>query len=217
MKRLFTISLILLLASSYPLFSQDIYKFSGWDDSIVRKAHTGINSEFLTKDEKKIILIQNLARADGRLFAETFLKQYLVMKDMKSNKYIKSLYRDLQGVKDLPMLIPEKDLYDAARDHATKSGVKGTEGHKGFKARYTPLMGTYMEVGENIYYGEYTPEEIVLQLLIDQGIEDLGHRNNILNPRFNSIGLSIKPHKEYKYNCVMSFGLLPRSYKDFIQ
>jgi uncharacterized protein YkwD len=57
----------------------------------------------------------------------------------------------------------------------------------------------------------------VLQLLIDEGIEDLGHRNNILNPRFNSIGVSIKPHKSYDYNCVMSFGMLPRSYEDFIQ
>jgi len=79
------------------------------------------------------------------------------------------------------------------------------------------VMTKYMEVGENIYYGEFTAEEIVLQLLIDEGIEDLGHRKNILNPRFNSIGVSIKPHKSYVYNCVMSFGLFPRSYKDFIQ
>jgi len=216
MKSIYCISFLILL---FPitLHSQDTYEFNGWNDSMVMKAHTGINSDFLTRDEKKVILLQNLARMDGPRFAETFLKKYIILKDLKSNKNIKSLYRDLQKVKDLPMLIPEKDLYNAARDHAIKSGVKGTEGHKGFKARYTPLMENYMEIGENIYYGEYTPEEIVLQLLIDEGIEDLGHRKNILNPRFNSIGLSIKPHKEYKYNCVISYGLLPRSYKDYIQ
>ena len=217
MKSLFNILFLLVLSPFLTLHSQDIYKFKGWNDSIVMQAHTGMDSDFLTKDEKKIILLQNLARLDGPRFAETFLKEYIILKDLKSNKYIRSLYQDLQRVKDLPMLIPEKDLYNAARGHATKSGVKGIEGHKGFKARYSPLMENYMEVGENIYYGDYTPEEIVLQLLIDKGIEDLGHRRNILNPRFNAIGLSIKPHKEYKYNCVMSFGLLPRSYKDYIQ
>jgi hypothetical protein len=215
MKSLASIGLFLLL-SCY-LQGQDEFKFQGWPDSLVMKANTGSDSEFLSYDEKKVILLSNLARIDGRLFANTILRQYLILKEKKSNKYIKSLYRDLTKVKNLPLLVPEKDLYFAARGHATRSGVKGTEGHKGFDRRYKPLMPRYMEVGENIYYGKYTPEEIVLQLLIDEGIPDLGHRKNLLNPRFNSIGVSIKPHLTYQYNCVMSFGLFPRSYKDYIQ
>lgn len=217
MRILLTIFLIQALSSSWSLPAQDVYRFSGWDDAVVMKAHTGIHSDFLSEDEKKVILLSNLARADGQRFAETFLKQYLTLKEKKSNKAVRSLFSDLQKIRDLPMLVPEKDLYDAARDHATRAGVKGYEGHKGFKARYTPLMDSYVEVGENIYYGKYTPEEIVIQLLIDEGIEDLGHRLNILHPKFNSIGVSIKPHKNYEYNCVMSFGLLPRSYQDYIQ
>ena len=62
------------------------------------------------EDEKKVILYTNLARTDGLLFTKTILKQYLSLKDMKTTNYIRSLYRDLQDVKDLPMLIPEKDL-----------------------------------------------------------------------------------------------------------
>ncbi|HEC42178.1 MAG TPA: CAP domain-containing protein [Bacteroides sp.] len=209
--------LLLMLCISISLKAQKSTKYPGWEVSVVTKANTAIDSEFMNEDEKEVILLSNLARVDGPFFTETFLKQYLILKDKKSNKYIRSLYKDLQKVKDLPMLLPEKELYDVARDHATKSGVKGYEGHKGFKNRYTPVMENFMEVGENIYYGEYTPVEIVLQLLIDEGIEDLGHRHNLLNPRFNSLGVSIKPHKEYKYNCVMSFGLLPRSYEDYIQ
>jgi len=198
------------------LQAQEEGAFRKWDESVLNRANTAVHAEFLNEDEKKVIFITNLARADGPLFAETFLKQYMILKDMKGNKYTRSLFRELQEVKDLPMLLPEKELYNVARDHATRSGMKGFEGHKGFKNRYGPVMTKYMEVGENIYYGKYTAEEIVLQLLIDEGIEDLGHRKNILNPRFNSIGVSIKPHKSYSYNCVMSFGLLPRSYKDFI-
>ena len=217
MIRYIPILFLLSVCNIFTAKSQESMTYPGWDESLIAKANTAKDSEFMKEDEQKVLLIANLARLDGPLFAGTILKQYLILKDKKSNKYIRTLYRDLQEVKDLPLLLPEKDLYDVARDHATRSGLKGYEGHKGFKNRYTPLMPRYMEVGENIYYGEYTPEEIVLQLLIDEGIEDLGHRHNLLNPGFNSLGISIKPHKEYGYNCVMSFGKLPRSYEDYVR
>jgi hypothetical protein len=217
MKTLISVIIGLPLTLTMSLHAQEIYKFNGWDESVLRAANTGAGAEFLTDDERKVIVLANMARTDGPLFAETIMKEYIIMKELRSNRYIKSLYRDLKKIKGVPMLVPERDLYRVARDHATKMGVRGREGHQGFKNRYTPLMERYMEVGENIYYGKYTPEEIIMQLLIDEGIEDLGHRKNLLNPRFNSIGVSIKPHKEYQYNCVMSFGLYPRSYEDYIQ
>jgi len=216
MKKIIPI-LPLLLSLILTLNAQDKKIYKGWDDSVVAAANTAIDSEFLTEDEKKVILISNLARANGPLFAETLLKEYLILKGKKGNKYIKSLYKDLKKVQNLPMLVPRKDLYNVARDHATKSGKKGYKGHKGFKNRYTPVLKQYMEVGENIYYGLYTPDEIVLQLLIDEGVKDLGHRANLLNPKYNSIGVSIKPHKTYEYNCVQSFGYKPQSYQDYIQ
>jgi hypothetical protein len=210
---------LLMLAVSLirGLAAQDSILLKVWDPSVIAGANTAIGSEFMNEDEKRVILLCNLARADGPLFAETILRPYIQVKKMESNPYITSLFRDLRDVRGLPMLRPEKVMYNIARNHAVNSGKKGQEGHKGFKKRYGPAMETYREVGENIYYGQYTPEEIVLQLLIDEGIQDLGHRKNLLNPRFNSIGVSIKPHKTYRYNCVMSFGLLPRSYEDFIQ
>jgi hypothetical protein len=217
MKRKPEIIVLAFLCLTLWVKAQDSGIFTEWDNSVISRANTAADAEFLTDDEKKVILIANLARADGALFTQTFLRQYLILKDLKSNDYIESLYRDLQRVKDMPMLLPEKELYDVARDHAIRSGKKGFKGHKGFKNRYSPVMSKYIIVGENIYYGKYTPEEIIMQLLIDEGIEDLGHRKNLLNPKFNSVGVSIKPHKEYTYNCVMSLGLLPRSYEDYIQ
>jgi hypothetical protein len=216
MKRILFI-LPTLLSVILTLNAQNNKIYIGWDASVVATANTAVDSEFLSEDEKKVILISNLARADGPLFAETILKEYLILKGRKSNKYIKSLYKDLKKVHNLPMLVPRKDLYNVARDHATRSGKKGYKGHKGFKTRYTPILERYMEVGENIYYGQYTPDEIVLQLLIDEGVKDLGHRANLLNPKYNSIGVSIKPHKSYDYNCVQSFGYKPQSYQDYIQ
>ncbi len=212
------IFILVILVLAFPgLQAQTLDLKWQWDEETVKRARTAEDADFMSEDEQKVILYANLARADGSLFASTFLDEYIRIKKIKPNSYTRSLYNELAQVKDLPMLLPERDLYKVARDHASWSGKKGYEGHKGFKQRFAPLMGKYAEVGENIYYGPYTPLEIVIQLLIDEGIEDLGHRKNLLSPKFNSIGVAIKPHKTYEYNCVMGFGRLPRSYLDYVQ
>jgi hypothetical protein len=186
---------LMLLASfvfawGSPLKAQKIDFNWRWDEETVKEARTAEDAYFLNEDEKKVIMYANLARADGSLFASTFLDEYIRIKKLKPDSYIRSLYDELEQVRDLPMLLPERDLYKVARDHASWSGKKGYEGHKGFKQRFAPMMKKYVEVG---------------------------HRKNLLNPRFNSIGVAIKPHKRYEYNCVMGFGLLPRTYLDYVE
>ena len=55
------------------------------------------------------------------------------------------------------------------------------------------------------------PLSIVITLLIDDGIKGLGHRKNILNESYNSVGVAIRPHKSYRVNCVIDFGSMNRS------
>jgi len=153
-----------------------------------------------------VIFYTNLARIDGQLFADTYLKWFLDSTRAKTNNYIRSLNKDLKKVKNLPVLYSQNDLFNIGRDHAIKSGKTSHEGHRGFKSRFKPVMGTYNYVGENCYYGSEEPVVIVIKLLIDEGVKDLGHRHNMLEPSFNSVGVAIKPHKQYGYNCVMDFG-----------
>jgi|GEM_PF-84592 len=192
-------------------------QYAEWDTSVILLANTGADADYLSDDEKRVILLTNLARTNGSLFARTFLKRYLEMSETKPNNYTMSLYDDLMSVQGLPLLRPEKDLYNVARSHAIQSGKSGYAGHKGFNKRYKSLLEKYRTVGENCDYGNHSPLQIVMLLLIDEGIPDLGHRTNMLDENFNSIGVSIKPHKKYDYNCVMSFGTLTRSYLDFIK
>jgi len=114
-----------------------------WDTALIVLANTGAGLDYLSDDERSVILLTNLARIDGPLFARTFLKRYLDLTDTKPNKYTRSLERDLQGVKELPVLIPEKDLYTVARGHAIQSGKSGHAGHKSFKKRYKEAMKKY--------------------------------------------------------------------------
>jgi len=177
-----------------------------WNPETLEKANTAKDEKYLMEDEKLVIYYTNLARIDGPLFADTYLKWYMDSTQKKSNNYTRTLFKDLKKTIDLPPLQSQKDLFDAAKAHAIKSGKSGHEGHKGFKNRFKPLMTTYNYVGENCYYGQDEPLLIVIKLLIDEGVEDLGHRHNMLSPDFNSVGVSIKPHKQYGNNCVMDFG-----------
>jgi hypothetical protein len=177
-----------------------------WDSTIIEKANTARDNRNLKDDEKQVIFYTNLARANGKLFATTYLKEYMDSIGMKPTSFTRSLERDLRNIHDLPMLHPEPDLYDIARKHAIESGKTGRRGHQGFKRRFNDLQSTYYAYGENCYYGPDDPLAIVIKLLIDEGIADLGHRFNMLDPKYNSIGVSIMPHKTYEYNCVMEFG-----------
>jgi len=159
-----------------------------------------------------MVLSQCTSNFRGAFFAETFLTAYMKENQLGKNSYTRSLYKDLNKTNKLEVLIPEQDLTAVAQGHALKSGEKGSTGHAGFKKRFEPLMGNpYSHVGENCSYGYEQAIDIVISLLIDEGVKELGHRHNILAPDFNSIGIAIRPHKTYRTNCVMDFGLRTRS------
>jgi len=186
--------------------------WGSWDENVVRSLHTASNIGTLNEEEKKVILFINMARHDGPLFASTFLDAYLTENNISKNSYVRSLYRDLKKTAGLPHLEPEPDLISTAISHALATGESGRTGHLDFKKRFEQVMGNpYGLVAENLSYGYAEAIDIVISLLIDDGIRDLGHRRNMLNPQFNSAGVAIRPHKTYRISCVIDFGSRSRS------
>lgn len=184
-----------------------------WDANVLRELNTASEVNYLNEEEKKVILIMNMARQNGPLFVQTLLADYVEEKQVDNNSYLRSLRKDLNSVEGLIPLQPEKDLSAAARGHALKSGQTGRVGHQDFNKRFDPLMGNpYTHVGENCSYGYESAMDIVISLLIDDGVKDHGHRKNILSLSFNSVGVAIRPHKSYRINCVMDFGRRPVSH-----
>ncbi len=209
MVRLLLFALLLLLPGH--ILSQASV-WDRWDAEVVRELNTGTGTAYLAEEEKKVILFMNMARHNGSLFAETFLESYIEANDLENSSYLRSLFRDLKKGSGLEPLLPEEDLTAAAQGHAVKSGKNGRVGHQGFNKRFDPLMGNpYNHVGENCSYGYEKAIDIVISLLIDEGIKDRGHRKNILSDSFNSVGVAIRPHKSYRVNCVMDFGRQTRS------
>ena len=205
------IFLIPLLLTGIEISAQES-PWDKWDKELIQDLYTSRDIPYMTEEEQKTILFMNMARHNGALFAETFVEAYAEEKQLKKNSYLKSLYRDLKKVEGLTPLIPEEDLTSVAQGHAVKSGETGHVGHKDMNKRFAPFRGNpYQGWAENCSYGYQDALSIVITLLIDDGIKDLGHRKNILNESYNSVGVAIRPHKKYRVNCVIDFGNQNRS------
>jgi hypothetical protein len=167
--------------------------FSAWNDPKYFEANSGINEDYLTDEERKVYYYLNLVRMNPKLFAETYLFDLKISKD----RYESTLYSKLRKLKPLPVLKPNRDLFESAKCHAIESGERGYSGHKRWKCKEHFM-------GECCYYGNSDALEIVTELLIDQGVSSLCHREICLGS-YTQLGISIQPHKGYGTNAVLDF------------
>lgn len=169
------------------------------------KANTAKDVSYLTDEEKKVIFLCNLARLDGKKFADALFDD---LRDSK-NSYEKSLVETLDTTKNLPMLKPNEQLCKAAAFHAEDIGANGLVQHNSSDGTptFTRIAKYYKgtAMGENISSGYKEAIFIMCQLLIDDGVPSLGHRKNILSRLYTKIGTAIRPHKKYDYCCVQDF------------
>ncbi len=176
-------------------------------DDLLAKANTARNVSYLTEDEKNVIMYMNLARIDGPWFIKNILNENLSGSYTAEN--VSSLIKTLNQTKNITPLKPAEGLSKAATYHAKDMGKAGTIGHNSSDGTSTFVRvrkyakGGYM--GENCSYGPSNPIAIVLQLLVDDGVPSLGHRNTILSEKYTHIGVAIEPHKIYGHNCVQDF------------
>jgi hypothetical protein len=191
----------------YILFSSAIIaQQKQWDPAVLQKANTAKDAAYLTSEEKAVIFYMNLVRLNPKLFGETYLKKYLDSTG-DHNSYTKSLIKTLPATAAMDVLMPAKDLSAFSKAYAIKSGKENKTGHGNFKERTRGIRNNYGGyMAENCDYGNSKAFDIVMSLLIDENIQSLGHRKNILDPNYKYIGTSIQPHKGYEWNCVMDFG-----------
>jgi uncharacterized protein YkwD len=115
-----------------------------------------------------------------------------------------------------PLKALERDrrLADAASDHVEAQGRTGQIGHgaPGSLGRRLQGHGVWAGMsGETISYGQRTPRDVVVQLVVDYGVVDRGHRGLIFSKGYSVAGVACGAHVEYGRICVIDFaGAFPR-------
>jgi hypothetical protein len=110
----------------------------------------------------------------------------------------------------LPEFTWSSELARAAQDHCDDCGPAGVFGHTGADGstmddRISRHCNWEITIGENISYGTDTAEDIVIQLMVDDGVPGRGHRINILKPSYRCVGIGFGPHSQMRTICTMDF------------
>ncbi|WP_010544912.1 CAP domain-containing protein [Sphingomonas elodea] len=113
----------------------------------------------------------------------------------------------LEAQAPLPPLAPGTVLTLTAADYSREQGLLGARGHVGpdgsSPGERVKRHGGGIFVGEAIAYGFDDPEEVVRQMVIDDGVPDRGHRKLLFDKNFRFAGVGCAPHARLDHICVV--------------
>jgi uncharacterized protein YkwD len=120
-------------------------------------------------------------------------------------------------------------LRNASKDHVLDIGSKGLTSHEGSDgSSVVERIEKYGEWDgaccENIDFGMKLPEDIVISLIVDDGLPNRPQRSNLFSPEFKYIGVSSGPHKDFGILTVITlsagvrnFGEEAQDYSSYIE
>jgi uncharacterized protein YkwD len=166
----------------------------------------------------------NLARTDPRAYAgfiRNFRRQYQgtsyrlpgshdVIMTAEGTRAVDEAISFLSRQQPLPALAWSEGLAAAAADLVRDEGESGAVGHRGGRSgnprERIGRHGTWWgSIAENIGYGPDEARLVVMQLIIDDGVPDRGHRKNFFNRDFRKAGVACGTHPGYGNMCVVDF------------
>lgn len=210
---------VLLLLFLFVQFAAVYAADKNWNISAL---NTASNASYLTELDKEIILEINKMRSDPARYAEEYITPLAKHYDRRILRYpgdqplltkegVSALHecvRVLKRQQPLPIMYPSPGLSQAARDHVKDQSKTGKTGHtggdrSGMRERIERYGTWQVRIAENIAYGAKTAQQIVIYLLIDDGVRNRGHRDNFLNPDFKVVGVATGNHPQYGLMSVM--------------
>lgn len=173
---------------------------------------------------RQVLAEINLARSQPRAYAgyirefrKLFKGRYYLlpgsttrMQTSEGVAAVDEAIRFLSRQKPLPPLAWSDGLAAAATELAEEQGSSGGTGHTGrqshgIQERIERHGKWERTIAENIGYGPSEARGMVMQLIIDDGVRDRGHRTNTFNKDFGTAGVACGPHPEYGSMCVIDF------------
>jgi len=117
--------------------------------------------------------------------------------------------RFLEAQRPLPPLSWSEGLSRVAaelnREQARTGALGHASGRMEMRARAERVGRWQSTIGENISYGPSEARRVAMQLIVDDGVPDRGHRKNIFAPDFRVAGVACGPHPAFETSCVIDF------------
>lgn len=210
--------ILLILTISAKVFAQS--DAEAWPADL----NTAKNVTFLTDLEKQVILELNKVRSNPGRFADEYMADLVTCFSGKLFTYpgqdpvvtregIAPLIECIKALKEsgsAPILMPVEGLANAAKELVSDQQKHGGIGHitqKGLTPqKRIEKFGTWdICSAEDITYGSFEARQIVIALLIDDGVIERSHRKNILNKCFHFAGVNYGKHPNYLSMCVIDY------------
>jgi len=172
---------------------------------------------------EEIFKEQNEVRKNPKSYIEKLqnsLKYYYNNHLFREGEVPIATYEGVEAVKDainflknqspVQELIYSKDIGLSCKDIIDDIGPKGLVTHEGTEIKniYNRLE-QYCDwdgaIAENIDFGFKIPENIVMNMIIDDGDENRYQRKNLFYPHFKYVGIGIGPHKEFGFCTVIEY------------
>lgn len=109
----------------------------------------------------------------------------------------------LNGLEPVKPLRWCAEVAAAAKDHCDDIGPRGliqhdsSNGRSGVKERLRKYGNIVSCYGENLSFHCDDAKEVMIQLIVDDGVQNRGHRENIFNPEFTVMGCFSSDHKDF--------------------
>lgn len=207
---------ILLIAFSLTISAKEPTKEAAFN--------TAANASYLSALEKEVIYEINLFRSNPPEYAQKYIAplasyynkkilHYPGDKSIMTQEGVSALHecvRALKKASPVAVLFPDRYLTKATNDHQSDQAKTGKTGHTGsdgsnLKERIERYGKWQVRIAENIAYGNSSARQIVIFLLIDDGVKSRGHRTTLLHPDYKTIGVACGSHPRYTTMCVMDF------------
>jgi len=167
--------------------------------------------------EQALFELVNQLRADPPGFYHRVVQPYLQQETAIhfTARYTHSLRKEMLNCPSLPAfrldhrlqqtaLLLAKDIVDRQRGRLSHTMSNGVD----FATRFRQAgIGCG---AENLYTGLHrTPEQVLVDWLVDEGVSDFGHRHNLLNPQYRTTGIVVLKNSEGQIWVVEDFGCAP--------
>ena len=123
---------------------------------------------------------------------------------------VKNAINFLRNQEPVQELIYSKEMSLSCKDLVNDIGPKGLVTHEGTEIKniYNRLE-KYCDwdgvIAENLDFGFKIPENIIMNMIIDDGDENRYQRKNLFYPDFKYVGIGVGPHRDYGICVVIEY------------